>query len=217
MCEPKDKFNDKVYFEKAYANMLDLFTYLCKTFNLPASSIIGHCEGFKLGVASNHADPNHYLPKMGKTMDMFRAEVARRLAHLVVEPQRKADPDVLKLQNALNRLKFVGANGKALVEDGLDGDNTEHAVESLQKMAGIKVDGEAGSQTWGVINQILAKPVVKKGAENVVVRYIQFRVGVSVDGDFGNGTENAVKSWQRKNGLVADGSVGNLTWGKLIG
>jgi N-acetylmuramoyl-L-alanine amidase len=31
MCEPKD-LKDKTYFEKAYGNMLDLCTYLCKEF-----------------------------------------------------------------------------------------------------------------------------------------------------------------------------------------
>lgn len=37
---------------------------------------------------------------------------------------------------------------------------------------------------------------------------------LSVDGDFGNNTYNATIEWQRKNGLGADGIVGDKTWGK---
>ncbi len=38
---------------------------------------------------------------------------------------------------------------------------------------------------------------------------------VTVDGDFGDKTEQAVKSFQAKNGLKQDGVVGPLTWKKL--
>lgn len=38
-----------------------------------------------------------------------------------------------------------------------------------------------------------------------------------VDGDFGGATLEAVKKFQRENGLVADGIVGPKTWNKLLG
>jgi peptidoglycan hydrolase-like protein with peptidoglycan-binding domain len=38
-----------------------------------------------------------------------------------------------------------------------------------------------------------------------------------VDGDFGGGTESAVKAFQRSAGLAADGVVGILTWDELFG
>ena len=37
------------------------------------------------------------------------------------------------------------------------------------------------------------------------------------DGDFGSGTDIAVKEYQRNHGLTADGVVGAVTWGKLLG
>lgn len=39
----------------------------------------------------------------------------------------------------------------------------------------------------------------------------------TVDGDFGMNTYNAVKAFQRANGLVVDGIVGQATWSKLYG
>lgn len=38
---------------------------------------------------------------------------------------------------------------------------------------------------------------------------------VAADGNFGAQTEQAVKAFQQKNGLTADGVVGPLTWAKL--
>ena len=40
---------------------------------------------------------------------------------------------------------------------------------------------------------------------------------VTVDGDFGSGTREAVREFQKKNGLSADGVVGNKTLEKLLG
>ena len=37
-----------------------------------------------------------------------------------------------------------------------------------------------------------------------------------IDGDFGGETEKALKEFQRKQGLLADGICGQLTWAKLI-
>lgn len=42
------------------------------------------------------------------------------------------------------------------------------------------------------------------------------KYGLVIDGVFGFGTENAVKDFQRKNGLIADGIVGDMTWAALL-
>jgi len=63
---------------------------------------------------------------------------------------------------------------------------------------------------------------VRKGATGDVVRKLQTMLnsvnsaGLTVDGDFGSGTEIAVKNFQRANGLTADGVVGSKTWTILI-
>jgi peptidoglycan hydrolase-like protein with peptidoglycan-binding domain len=50
-----------------------------------------------------------------------------------------------------------------------------------------------------------------------LVQKLQTALGVTSDGDFGKNTEEALKTWQRNNGLVADGIAGPVTQEKLFG
>ena len=68
-----------------YHTAVELFAALCKQYGLdPAQDgvIIGHAEGHRRGVASNHADPELLWRTydMGYTMNGFRADVATKMA-----------------------------------------------------------------------------------------------------------------------------------------
>ncbi|MGI6497572.1 MAG: N-acetylmuramoyl-L-alanine amidase [Oscillospiraceae bacterium] len=81
ICE--DGLSDATYFNAVYKEATELCAFLCKEYKLDPMAdgvIIGHYEGYRRGVASNHADPGHWFPKHGKTMDSFRAEVKRLLS-----------------------------------------------------------------------------------------------------------------------------------------
>lgn len=64
--------------------------------------------------------------------------------------------------------------------------------------------------------------IYQRGSKGNEVRKIQTRLAElglytgSIDGDFGGGTESAVKSFQAKKKLEVDGKVGPITWGKLF-
>ena len=68
-------------------------------------------------------------------------------------------------------------------------------------------------------------PVLNKGSKGTSVKALQtlligyghFCGGRGADGDFGSGTENAVREYQKIHGLTADGIVGSKTWAKLLG
>ena len=80
ICE--DGLTDPYYFQPAYQEAVELTAMLCGQFALdPLESgvVICHAEGHKLGIASNHGDVLHWFPKHGKTMDDFRADVARMM------------------------------------------------------------------------------------------------------------------------------------------
>lgn len=80
ICE--DGLNDKAYFDKVYKEAVELTAYLCKQYKLDPLAdgvVICHSEGYKRGIASNHGDVMHWFPKHGKSMDDFRADVAKQL------------------------------------------------------------------------------------------------------------------------------------------
>jgi peptidoglycan hydrolase-like protein with peptidoglycan-binding domain len=54
--------------------------------------------------------------------------------------------------------------------------------------------------------------LLKKGSKGSNVKILQEFLKITTDGDFGPGTEKAVKTWQTNNGLLADGIVGPKTW-----
>lgn len=74
-----DVVKNEKYFRKVFNNAVDLCVMLCKKFNLNETNIITHCEGNKLGVASNHADVMHWFPKHNESMDTFRAAIKAKL------------------------------------------------------------------------------------------------------------------------------------------
>lgn len=78
ICE--DGLADPDYFKGTYDAAVELTAMLCKRYKLnPLEDgvVICHAEGYKRGVASNHGDVLHWFPRHGKTMDVFRADVAR--------------------------------------------------------------------------------------------------------------------------------------------
>ena len=57
--------------------------------------------------------------------------------------------------------------------------------------------------------------LLKVGSRGELVKKVQKALGADADGIFGKGTEAAIKEWQTKNGLVADGIVGPNTLAKM--
>ena len=78
ICE--DGLTDPAYFSAVYKEAVELCAHLCKEYGLSEQNIVCHSEGYKLGIASNHADVMHWFPKHGKSMDTFRAAVKAALS-----------------------------------------------------------------------------------------------------------------------------------------
>ena len=58
---------------------------------------------------------------------------------------------------------------------------------------------------------------LRKGMKGDGVKAMQKALGISADGNFGPGTERALKNWQNENDLTADGIAGPVTLSKLLG
>ena len=80
ICE--DGLNDPEYFRAVYQEAVELAAMLCQEHHLDPLAdgvVICHQEGYRRGIASNHGDVLHWFPRHGKTMDDFRADVARAM------------------------------------------------------------------------------------------------------------------------------------------
>ncbi|WP_317312462.1 peptidoglycan-binding protein [Clostridium thermobutyricum] len=86
--------------------------------------------------------------------------------------------------------------------DGIFGPQVEAAVRQFQTRAGIGVDGIVGPQTWGALKGVISN------IQNALNRH---GFNLSVDGEGGPATLNAVESFQSSHGLGVDGYVGPQT------
>ena len=132
--------------------------------------------------------------------------------------------DVRFLQELLN-----------LVEDGSFGPMTRHVVEAFQGRNRLTADGVVGRKTWIALlgAEVAApapepapvpaptpapepaRPVLRFGARGADVEFLQTKIGIGADGDFGPKTFDAVVKFQNKKDLMADGIVGQATWAAL--
>ncbi|GKX29165.1 hypothetical protein SH1V18_16450 [Vallitalea longa] len=95
--------------------------------------------------------------------------------------------------------------------DGTFGDETYRNVKGFQTARGLERDGIVGAKTWEKLIVTL-----KRGAKSNAVKAVQCQLGIDEDGDFGKGTESAVKVFQEGHGLKVDGIVGPTTWRYLL-
>ena len=139
--------------------------------------------------------------------------------------------DVYALQERLIELRYLTG-----VADGVFGAETQAALIAFQKNNGLTADGNAGSSTLKKLagsckaaTRTTPTPVpsgtvtLREGDEGENVYILQaylFELGYytgRIDGRFSAETTEAVKAFQRANGLTADGIAGKGTQSKLTG
>lgn len=113
ICE--DDLQDLKYFAEVYQEAVELFAHLATFYKLnPDTDIDTHCEGYKKGIASNHADVMHWFPKHGKSMDTFRADVKERMNPTV--KVATASTQQYKESGVIRYIETGGYAGPALQE-----------------------------------------------------------------------------------------------------
>lgn len=129
---------------------------------------------------------------------------------------------VLNVQQRLQDLSYYISrlDGNYLTEDIA-------AVKAFQKENGLTVDGTAGYQTQSILFSEVAKPnpdaaltietVLRLGSKGSDVLQLQEKLKTlnyymgAIDGIYETNTKEAVKAFQKANGLTVDGTVGTKT------
>ena len=83
-------------------------------------------------------------------------------------------------------------------------------VEGVRTMA-VNMAEKGGNNVTPAVDY----EVVRNGSKGEWVRKLQTALEIHVDGDFGSGTETALKTWQEQNGLEPDGIAGRNTYRAL--
>ena len=97
ICE--DNLRDRAYWEKTYRLARELTAELCRKFGLDPLApgvLVDHAEGAALGIASNHADVDHWWSRYGVTMDDFSADVARLLEQEDAAQEEEEEPSMTR-------------------------------------------------------------------------------------------------------------------------
>lgn len=173
--------------EKAFASLIDLCVDICQRYN------------FKLrftGSTSGNLTMHNWFaptlcpgPYLSAKFPEIEKEVNKRLGYSADE-ENVYTPTVKEWQIA------AIADGYSFPKYGADG-------------------------IWGAECETVAqKAIVKRRAiyaNKNLTRLVQKVVGAEPDGLCGKDTENAIKAYQYKNGLLADGKAGLATYKKMLG
>lgn len=158
----------------------------------------------------------------------------------VLGPLTPGTPDVIRAYPSLYEVKYPAAPTVYIEVDFHDVPriaewiiaNTtvigERIAEGLCKALGVKfVPREDALEPVPVQAEyeVMRVRVLRRGTAGADVRTLQAALiaygyscgAAGADGDFGSGTEAALKKFQTKYGLGADGIAGKGTWGKLLG
>ena len=149
------------------------------------------------------------------------------------------DQVFFNVSGGINHTGIVVAVSGGIVHT-IEGNSSDMVRRNAYGVSSTYING-FGRPNWGIFeggdveepvdDPVVEKPAVgclptlQRGDESEVVRAAQFllngrkcSVGIwGADGDFGPATQSAVKAFQRRNGLDADGIIGPETWAALLG
>lgn len=162
MCE--DDLSDNSYCKATYNKAVEFCAYLCKRYNIPINNIVSHYEAHLQGYGSDHIDPTNWWKYHNLTMNMFRADVKKKIGgssgtriteiatlkfnYLAYKGYVNVPAQVKMLQRLLRDIQYKGKDGKELTINSKFDANTDYAVRQFQKKNGLTVDGIVGAATW---------------------------------------------------------------------
>ena len=165
----------------------------------------------------------------------------KKLGEIMVKYRKQIYPRTVKLVARSDLYELKKTNAVAFYEEHAFHDNMEDATWFHTHMEEIAESAAKGlCEYFGIpyvepvpvpapVEQDVVIPIqvrmLRRGMKGADVKTLQaalitygFSCGTAgADGDFGSATAAALRKFQTKYGLVADGIAGNETWSKLLG
>lgn len=183
MCE--DGLTDAAYFNKMWNAAVEYCAYLCEKYGfnpLGENVIVGHCEAYKLGYGSNHADPEHWFKKHSKSMDIFRNAVRAAMTKDSTEGITNTTTEAKTLWRVQVGAYSKKANAEAMLKKlkqaGFDGfivsQGTEEKTETIKVGSSVKLKQGALTYTGQSLAPFVYERVHKVshiGNDRAVITY----------------------------------------------
>ena len=141
-----------------YNTAVELFAWLCTQFGLdPNKDIISHAEAGKLGIGTDHVDPEHLWRQlgMGYTMDGFRTDVAAAMA---AKNTVEEDDDMVRYNSIDDVPGWAQDTVRAMMDAGaLQGDDQGRMDLSLDMIRGMVIGkryADARSPRYATIDDV---------------------------------------------------------------
>lgn len=198
--------------EKTIANTIELVKELMAKYNISIDNVIRHYD------VTNKMCPAPFVQDESRWIDFKNRLISDSIQQVTYTENKNANIGIItKIQATLNTRYNLN-----IATDNIFGKETKKALViglqtelNNQYQKGLAVDGIFGNNTKN------ACVTVKRGAKGNITYILQAILvckgyDIAVDSDFGVNTENAVKDYQKSNGLTVDGIAGKNTFSKLF-
>lgn len=203
----RDHFNKPVIINSGYR---------CKTHNkeVGGSSKSRHMEGMAADIRIKNVAPAE-IAKYAESIGILGIGLYETAADgYFVHIDTRTSKYFWYGQKATRRTTFGGSS--KVTENVNVKEWQEAAAKDGFKFPKYGLDGKWGGECEAVAKKAVCKKRLTYKYKNLTA-LIQNVVGVTADGKFGSVTKSAVITWQKANGLTADGAVGYNTWKKILG
>ena len=123
---------------RAYNAAVELYASICQQYHLdPLTAICSHKEGYAMGIASCHGDPEHYWSQLGMpyTMDGFRAAVKAKMEEGNMTEQEIKNLISLEVARQAEALKTTLESKFAQISTALSGAYGQALTDALASMS----------------------------------------------------------------------------------
>jgi N-acetyl-anhydromuramyl-L-alanine amidase AmpD len=187
MCEPSG--HNIAQFNAMYQKTVELAADICRRHGWNASNIVSHYWCSMTFRETDHEDPIAFLKEYGKSWDILLSDIQKAINGQSVSTTVTAPSTVTSNPSVA----------------------TLQAELNLQAFGNLAVDNIPGPKT------LAACPVMRHGAHGNITKWIQQKLGVNPDSDWGPITDAAVRAYQKTHGLTPDGIIGYYTWKSFLG